>query len=80
MGQALDSNNGGMAVAPMPDDRGALTHTDEPGASTFVHDGLARLKRAGRAELQLQKPRSGNRVQTKRVHSRRVRQHPFGSF
>jgi hypothetical protein len=37
----------------MSDDRGAVVHADEPGASVSVHHRLVRLKRAGRSELQL---------------------------
>jgi hypothetical protein len=46
----------------MPDDRGAVADADESGASVAVHNGLARLKHAGRTELQLQEFCAGDRV------------------
>jgi hypothetical protein len=58
-----------VAVAPVLDDRGAVADADESGASVSVHHGLVRLKDARSAELQLQKFRACDRVQTERVHA-----------
>jgi hypothetical protein len=58
----------------MSDHCGSVVHADEPGASISVQDCLVRLKGGGRTELQLQEFRAGDRVQTERVHTRKVRQ------
>jgi hypothetical protein len=79
-GKGLGRNRDGMALTPISNDRGAVAGADEPGASVSVHYGLVRLKDAERAELQLQEFRAGDRVQSKRVHARKVRQESHSSF
>jgi hypothetical protein len=69
-----------VGVVPMSDDRGALTDADEPGASLPVHDALLGLKCAGPSELQLEHLGAGDRVHSKRVHAREVRQDTGSSF
>src|SRR5438132_5551572 len=67
--EGLGRDRDRVAVAPMLDDRGAVAHANESGASVSVHHGPFRLKGAGRAELQLQEFRACDGVQTKRVHA-----------
>lgn len=68
-GESLERNRDGVTAATVSDDRGAVAHANEPGASASVHHSLVRLKGAGRAELQLQELRTGDRVQSQRVHA-----------
>jgi hypothetical protein len=79
--EALGRNRNSMAVAPKPDNRGAVAHADEPGASVPVHHGLIRLKDEGRAEPHLQELRAGDRVKHGRSeHAPKLRQDSHSSF
>jgi hypothetical protein len=83
--ERLERNGHGVAVVPVPDDRGAAPEADEPGPSISVHHGLVRSIRGHGAELHLQEPRAGDRVQSERVevgrvHADRVRQRRRSSF
>jgi len=72
--EGLEGNGYGMVVARVSDDCGAVVHPDEPGAPVAVQHRPIWLKEAGRAKLHLQQLRAGDRVQPKRVHTRKVRQ------
>ena len=78
-GEGLKWNRDWVALTPMSDHCASVVHADEPGASISVQDCLVRLKGGGRTELQLQEFRAGDRVETERVHTRKVRQ-PSRSF
>ena len=67
--ESLERNCDWVSAARVSDHRGAATHADEPGASVSVHHSLVGLKGAGRAELQLQELRTGDRVQSERIHA-----------
>jgi hypothetical protein len=69
--EGLERDPNGVAFIRMSDDRAAVADADEPGTSVSVDHGLVRLKGAGGAKLQLQEFRTGDRVQTKRVHTRK---------
>jgi hypothetical protein len=77
--KGLERNGDGAASAPVSDHRGAVADADEPGAAIPVQDCLVRLKRAGRAESQLEEFGASDRVQAEGVHAGQVRRRYWAS-